>query len=225
MFSFPAQDAAAERPLEMECGLVVVGLAIPHLNLLLEGFEELLAGKSCPVSAEIIRIGSRDYQGTLQPFMGKVAAADTGNLVVLSSKGLMEGQPWGYSTVHIRLLSALRLVGHGHILGSFDFSSFARSLLRRVSSLAYYYGACESDVNFKELSAQADAVVCMDDHFLVDAGHSRKMSGLIGYGSFCGDFGGLMPFLVAGLYVHAGKGASFGLGMYEVLPESPGSLG
>jgi CRISPR/Cas system endoribonuclease Cas6 (RAMP superfamily) len=44
------------------------------------------------------------------------------------------------------------------------------------------------------------------------------MTGLIGYGSFSGDARDLMPFLVAGLYVHAGKGASFGMGRYELLP-------
>jgi len=43
------------------------------------------------------------------------------------------------------------------------------------------------------------------------------MAGLMGHGRFRGDFSGLLPFLVAGLYVHAGKGAAFGMGAYELV--------
>jgi hypothetical protein len=194
----------------------VIGRAIPHIDLLLDGFTELLASDSRAFSAEVVRTGTRDYQGTLHPLKDRCAVNCQENLVVLSIKGLLEERNWGESHLYIRLTSPLRLIRDGRPLDRFDFSGFARSLMRRVSSLAYYYAACECSCDFKELSLQAAAVVCLDDHFLKTQGRGGKLSGITGYGRFSGDFSGLMPFLVAGLYVHAGKGASFGMGRYEL---------
>jgi len=219
-FSFPDLSGSAEIPREIECGLVVVGQAIPCLNLLLEGFAELLSREACPVPAGLTRIGSRDFQGAVHPLRDGCGGEHPENLVVLSVRGLLEGRLWVKSAVQIRLISPLRLVVDGRTQVRFDFSSFARSLLRRVSSLAYYYGACEDSCDYKELSRQAEAVLCSDDHFSLAAGQSRKMSGLIGHGIFCGEFSGLLPYLVAGSYFHAGKGASFGMGRFELLPGS-----
>jgi hypothetical protein len=83
--------------------------------------------------------------------------------------------------------------------------------------LAYYYGDLEFSCDYKELSRQADAVTCTDAHFVLAADRNRKRAGLLGYGRFQGDFTGLLPFLVVGLYVHAGKGSAFGMGAYELL--------
>ncbi|MBL0226377.1 MAG: CRISPR system precrRNA processing endoribonuclease RAMP protein Cas6 [Geobacteraceae bacterium] len=203
--------------LETECGLIVVGQAIPHLSALLDGFSELLADGACPVTAEVTGICSHDYQNTAHPFQDRCGVSHSENLVVLSSNVLFEEYTTMASTLHIRLNSPLRLSENGRLLVGFDFSRFARSLMRRVSSLAYYYGACEFDCDFRELSRQAEEVVCKEDRFSAAVGQNRKLSGVIGYGSFCGEFSGLMPFLVAGQYVHAGKGASFGMGCYELI--------
>ena len=216
MFKFPSRHVLADRPTEIECGLVVIGTAIQGLDMLLEGFKKILF----PLAAEVLLVGTRDYQDVIHPLEDGSGINYPENLVVLSSNDLLENRCWAGSTIHIQLVSSLRLFEDGRLQGVFNFSRFARSLLRRVSSLAYYYGACEYSFDFKELSAQADAVVCTDNHFSATVGQSRKMSGLIGYGSFSGDFSGLMPFLVIGLYVHAGKGASFGMGRYELLPGS-----
>jgi len=196
----------------------VIGQAIPHLSLLLEGFAELLSNEACPVTAELIRVGSRDYQGIIHSLQDGSGVNCPENLVVLSSNGLVECRVWDTSSLQIRLLSPLKIVADGRPLARFNFGRFTRSLMRRVTSLAYYYGACEYRCDFKELSRQADAVECVNDHFSTAVVRNRKMSGIAGYGSFRGEFSGLMPFLVAGLYVHAGKGASFGMGMYEMLP-------
>ncbi len=220
MFSFPVLPLPAESGTEIQCGLVVVGRAIPQLTMLLDGFAELLASAACPDPAEITSVGSRDYQGTLQPLSDGGGIRHPKNLVVLSSSGLLECRVWVGATLDIRLLSPLRLFDNGHLLDRFDFSLFARSLMRRVSSLAYYYGAYESNCDFKALSCQARAVTCSDSNFSSATDKGRKMSGINGYGSFRGDFSGIMPFLVLGLYMHAGKGASFGMGMYEMIPGS-----
>lgn len=213
MFTFPSRLDLGDKATEVECGLVVIGQAIPCLDMLLEGFSEILL----PLAAEVLQIGSRDYQGVVQPLGDGSGVNCPENLAVLSSNDLLGNRLWNGSCLQIKLTSPLRVIKDGRILANFDFSRFSRSLLRRVSSLAYYYGACEFTCDFKELSRQAEAVICTDDHFRLTTDGSRRVAGLVGCGTFQGDFSGLLPFLAAGSYVHVGKGASFGMGAYELL--------
>ena len=213
MFTFPFQHDPADRAPEIECGLVVIGQAIACLDMLLEGFREILL----PLAAEVVLVGTRDYQGIVHPLGDGIGIKYPENMVVLSGNDLLEKRIWTGSTLQIRLLSPLRLFEEGRLLAEFDFSRFARSLLRRVSSLAYYYGAYEFACDYKDLSRQSDDVTCTDNHFTLTTGRNRRMAGLMGHGRFRGDFSGLLPFLVAGLYVHAGKGAAFGMGAYELV--------
>jgi len=213
MFTFPAPHDPAGRATGFECGLVVIGQAIQCLDMLLEGFNEILSPFAC-----VFRVATRDYQGIVHPLGDGSGINCPENLVVLSIRDLLENRTWTDSDLHIRLLSPLRLFADGHLCHDFSFSRFARSLLRRISSLAYYYGACECTHDYKELSRQAEAIICTDNHFIPAPDKNRKLFGLTGQGSFRGDFSGLMPFLIAGEYLHAGKGASFGMGSYELLP-------
>jgi hypothetical protein len=213
MFTFPSLHDLTDKTTEIECGLVVIGHAIPCLDMLLDGFKAILL----PLAAELLLVGTRDYQGNLHS-MGEVRGRNLpDNLVVLSSIDLMENRIWPDTTLHVQLLSPIRLFGDGHLLRTIDFSRFAKSLLRRVSSLAYYYGSYEFACDYKELSRQADSVVCTDYHFIDAIDRKGRIAGLMGHGRFQGDFSGLLPFLTAGLYVHAGKGSSFGMGAYELL--------
>lgn len=213
MFSFPTLHDLAAGITDFECGLVVVGQAISSLDMLLEGFGEILI----PFAAKVLQVTTRDYQGVVHPLGDGSGSNLPDNLVVLSSHDLLDSRIWPASHLHIRLLTPLRLFADGHLCANFHFSRFAKSLLRRISSLAYYYGAYEFSCDYKELSRQADEVLCTDNHFRLTTEKNRRMSGLVGEGSFQGDFIGLMPFLGAGLYVHTGKGASFGMGAYEFL--------
>jgi hypothetical protein len=218
VFSFYGGDMKAEARKEIVCGLVVVGQAISHLEMLLDGFAELLSSRVYPDSAEIIQVACRDYQDSVQKSAGmRSGGLLPANLVILSTDGLLESRTLACSDLHIRLLSPLRLLQDGRPATCFDFSRFTRSVMRRVSSMAYYYGESELDFDFKELSRQADDVICTNDHFSCTATKNRKLSGISGYGSFLGNFSGLLPILVIGSYVHTGKGTSFGMGSYELL--------
>jgi hypothetical protein len=212
VFTFPSRHDLAETASEIECRLVVVGRAIHSLDMLLEGFADILKS----LDADITLVGTRDYQGNAHPLGDGCGIKYPQNLVVLSSTYLAENRIWTGTTLHIRLLSPLRLFDDGHLLRAFDFCRFAMSLLRRVSSLAYYYDANEADLDYKLLAREAAAITCTDDHFSLATGNDWRVTGLMGYGSFQGDFNGLLPFLRAGLYVHVGKGAAFGMGAYEI---------
>lgn len=228
-FTFPEVEPLSGMHRDFECGLVVIGQAISQLNMLLKGFAELLSGRSFPVPAEIIRIESRDYQGSVpcaaedqrnvRP--GDLVPANLvpANLVIASTEGLLESRSWIGSNLHLRLLSPLRMLEDGVVASRFEFSRFARSVMRRVSSMAYYYGENEFDCDFKELSRLVKDVVCTDYHFSTADAKNRKLTGIIGSGTFSGEFSLLMPFLVIGSYIHTGKGSSFGMGAYELIPD------
>lgn len=215
VFSFPFSDEKPAKPGVLECGLVVVGRAIPHLEMLLKGFTELLAEEG----GKIIQIAALDYQGEPLSLGNGAHAALAENLPVLSVDALIERCPWRCSGITIQLLSPLRLMRDGRQCSRFDFSLFARSLMRRVSSLAYYYAEYEFDADFWQLACQADAVQCAADHFRSThaSGLNKKFAGITGSGGFIGEMGGLMPFLILGGYLHAGKGAAFGMGRYELI--------
>lgn len=221
IFSFPARmDPCGQTDL-LDCGLVVIGRAIPHLEMLLDGFRELLTHDTCPVPAKVVRVGSRDYQGAVQSIGNSGGISRPDELAVLSAEVLLNTHPWDCNDLEIRLFSPLRLLEGGRPLNRFDFSRFVRSVMRRVSSLAYYYGECEIDCDFRALSAQADAVTCVEDHFSRETCGSWKTNGINGHGKFHGAFSGLMPFLVLGTYVNVGKGAAFGMGRYEIITNHP----
>jgi hypothetical protein len=210
IFTFPCRADLAEHVSEVEYRLVVVGRAIQSLEMLLEGFGDVLS----TFGAEIRSIGTRDYQGTVSLLEEVYDVNCLENLVVLSSSDLFEHCIWTDNVLHIQLLSPLRLFEDGRLLRRFNFKRFAMSLLRRVSSIGYYYGAHEIDSDYKELACRADAIDCLDDRFTFSAGSDRRISGVVGSGRFVGDFSGLLPFLCAGTYLHVGKGSAFGMGAY-----------
>lgn len=217
-FSFPLPDGADSSLSTLECGLVVIGRAISCLDMLLESFGVLLEEDPCLESGEIIRVASLDYQEECRIVGNSARISQPENLAVLSAFGLLESRPWGCSRLELQLHSPLRLSSDGRFCTRFDFSLFARTLMRRISSLAYYYGDCELESDFRDLSCQADTVACSDDRFCygTPAGIGKKLAGIMGSGGFTGDFSGLMPFLVLGTLVNAGKGASYGMGRYTL---------
>ena len=218
MFSFPIPELPPETDADLDCGLVVIGSAINSLGMLLRGFAKLLAGDFFQVRGEIEQIYSRDYQGTLHRLGFDNLYSNAVNLVVLSATGILESSPWNLNQIVLRLHSPLKLRFNDRQVRRFDLGFFARSLLRRVSSLVYYYEKCETGFDFKELSRQSDEVICKVDNFHYEAEPwgRKKMSGLMGEGQFSGNFSGLMPFLVVGAYLHLGKSASFGMGRYSI---------
>lgn len=218
VFSFPLPGEAPESSGILVCGLVVIGCAVSSLGMLLDGFKRFLSDNAGHGRAELVQLFSRDYQGTAIPLVrGEQPSADE-NLTVLSLRGIMESHAWNSRQIVINLLAPLKLRVDDHQVRQFAFGPFARALLRRVSSLVYYYEKCEPENDFKSLSRQADQVTCTTDAFGYDSspGGMKKLSGIVGRGCFTGDFNELMPFLVAGTYLHVGKHSAFGLGRFSL---------
>jgi hypothetical protein len=221
VFSFPLLTNTSPHLKEIECGLVVVGSAIPYLEMLLQGFADLLSGSPGGVMAHIRQVVCLDYQGSVLhsarvPVVIPSGKLTPDNLVIASTEGLLESSNWSSSGLHLRMKSPLRLLEDGHLLKRFHFGLFARSVMRRVSSLTYYYGEGEFDCDFKELSRNIDDVSCTMERYSLHQAGNRNLTGIIGYGRYSGDFCQIVPFIIIGSYVHTGKGSTFGMGAYEV---------
>jgi len=217
VFSFPLSfDKSQTKTGLLECRMVVVGRAIAALEMLLRGLRQLLVRIGEPLNCGLNQIFSCDHQGNFFSLNSEGRFTDTENLMVMSAEDIFNKYPWGCRNVTIRLLTPLKLFSQGRQLGSFDFTVFACSLMRRISSLAYYYCGYEFGCDFKSLSDAAKSVICVEDQFSIKRGEDWKTSGIIGSGCFLVDIGGLLPILMLGTYVHVGKNATFGMGAYSV---------
>jgi CRISPR/Cas system endoribonuclease Cas6 (RAMP superfamily) len=48
-----------------------------------------------------------------------------------------------------------------------------------------------------------------------------RLGGFVGQVTYRGDFTEFLPYLLLGTYTHVGKGATFGLGEYEIVANAP----
>lgn len=216
VFTFPVPDAPDDGSGMMECGLVVVGRAITCCDMLLRGFSSLLKAEHHPARATLLHTVSLDYRKNCYPLGNGAGITHPENLVVMSAEDIIAGYPADCRALTVRLLSPLRLISQGRTVSYFDFSLFARSIMRRISSLAYYYGDYTFDSDYKALSNLAHAVRCLEARFSTIGNKRESTSGISGSGCFCGELGDLLPFLTLGTYLHVGKNASFGMGAYDL---------
>lgn len=213
-FSFHAPESAENIAGMIEIRLVIIGRAIHHLDMILSGFSELLSNNSCQIKSKIEQVLCRDYQGALLPLSTDIHSNQNNSLVVLSVTDLLSGFPDNPFSVTIKLLSSLKMLKSGKQLKYFDFSQFSRSLMRRVSSLAYYYADFEFSCDYIELARHSSDFVCVEDCFLLD--DNSKGGGVVGQGCFHGDFTGYMPFILLGTFLNVGKNAAYGMGCYAL---------
>lgn len=105
-----------------------------------------------------------------------------------------------------------------------EFHILMRSLLRRLSSLAYFHHGWEPVLDFTGLIERAAAVrLARDQTRWVDwerysARQESKMNmgGVVGRVTYEGNLGEFMPLLRLGELTHVGKGAVFGMGKFII---------
>ncbi|MBL3529549.1 MAG: CRISPR system precrRNA processing endoribonuclease RAMP protein Cas6 [gamma proteobacterium endosymbiont of Lamellibrachia anaximandri] len=108
-----------------------------------------------------------------------------------------------------------------------QFHHFFRNILRRISMLRYFHTDQPLETDFSALT-QASRMMEFQKTELKWQDWSRysnrqhrkvPMGGVMGYFEVGGNLlGHFWPYLWAGQWVHAGKGASMGMGRYRLLP-------
>ncbi len=129
--------------------------------------------------------------------------------------------------VEIRLLTPLRLKDPDGLVAPERFrpAHLLRSLVRRVSLLSYFHTDTPLETDFRGLIAAAERVRMVDSHLTwldwtrrsARQGTTMQMGGLLGRLTL--DLSAaeeLWPYLWLGRWVHAGKGATMGLGALRI---------
>jgi hypothetical protein len=222
IFEFPLLPPAPNRGTIIECGLILAGAAINHLNLYLEAFRLLLKGWGGRkiFKGNLVSIATCDYHGGKEIVMVDSAKIVNERLHLLSAFEIPMVRSLDNNQVTLSFLTPLRLIQNGKPVKELPFAVLIRSLLRRVSSLAYYYGGEELQLHYKWLSEQSAMVETVHDELCWhvptgDSGRDR-LSGLIGTVTYGGNLSDYHLLLLVGEYFHLGKGAAFGLGQFRL---------
>jgi hypothetical protein len=149
-------------------------------------------------------------------------------------------------TLTLHFLTPTRLKHADHFVeGPPPFHVVVRALMRRVSSLSYFYGGQRWEVDYRGWIGRAEQVQIADaevrwqdwERYSTRQGREMNLGGIVGRVTYAGGrrqeaegrgreagirgqesegLGAFLPLLRLGELVHVGKGAVFGNGRYEV---------
>lgn len=200
-------------------GIAVIGDAVQHSDIFhttLLGIAETAVSNVLPPTAYSFSSYTIDYLGE-RHCLGHSALMHE-NVIVLSGRQILENCI-NADSVRLTLKSPLRLMSNGSIARRFDFAAFFRSQLRRCSSLCAYYGTGKPVLDFSFLSAASLNVAVLEDGIRYSQpswSNRLNRAGLTGTAECSGLTGQMFPLLLLGSYVNAGKGASYGSGVYQI---------
>jgi len=117
-----------------------------------------------------------------------------------------------------------RLKATGEFTVQPDFTVLIRALLRRLSALQYFYCGQKLDCDFNALISRAEAVALTDnqtrwadwERYSSRQDTRMHLGGLVGEAVYNGPWREFGELLGWGEVLHVGKGATFGLGRYEI---------
>ncbi len=221
-FDLPLLSAVPNKGQELEIGLTLAGSALNYLEDYIHSVIDLFGpeNQARKVSGTIIRVETlscSDYRNCIMENGGRIASD---MVATISARDLSEMITLDPRRIKLTFLSPMRVIQDGQPLREFSFSPFVRSLLRRISSLAYYYYGNGVEQDYKWLSAASTMIdVAENDFHWIDwqkDRHMDRLGGIVGSGFCQGSLEDFHPFLLLGEFFHVGKGSSFGLGRYRI---------
>lgn len=209
IFQFPVLSAVPNRGKTFELALNLIGSSVQHVFCYICAVKRLVETKK----GVLVRVEAESPGGARTP----VADGDHPALPLLSALDPALAGPLSTQTLSIRLMTPLKLVHEGRLLKSFTFPNFARSLMRRISSLAYHYEGAEPSLDYRWLSQSSETVETSDYQCRFVPWGGRP-AGIVGTVRFEGDLESFHLLLQLGMATNLGKGASFGFGRYLLEP-------
>jgi len=218
VFSIPLLAPGEVSAADAELGLTLVGSAVNHAGEFIRGMERFCSGELSGgnLAVTLDGVSCRGLFGERSAVRVTKRGDLTGDLRVLAAGDIAGKLALDEGSVTLDVLTPLRQFREGRLLRRFDCSAFLRGLIRRVSSLVAAYGENEVVTDFRWL-AERSREIHADDSALVSAENTGPaLAGLHGSVTLTGDLGPFLPYLFLGEYLHAGKGASWGFGRYEI---------
>lgn len=207
IFEFPVLPATPNRGSRGEVALTLVGSAVQHVSSYFLAVRLLIESKG----GELSGVAAEAPGGARAAFTG----GDSPALPLLGSLDPASTGPLPTETLTLHLLTPLKLVQDGRLLKTFTFANFVRTLMRRVSSLAYHYEGAEPALDYRWLSQQSESVRTAQSDCRFVSWNGRP-TGIVGAGRFTGDLEPFHLLLQLGAVTHLGKGSSFGFGSYRI---------
>lgn len=218
--------AAGER---FEFGLVLVGRGIDYLPYFVLTFQQLgQAGLGADKGQyEVAEVHAEGVGGWERIYEAGGALATAGRPVRAADLAEAAGG-FGSRRLRIRFLTPARIRSDGAIRSRLTFQDLIRALLRRLSSLCYFHCGGELPVDFKGLIERAAEVRTVEsslcwhqlERFSGRQYRRIEMGGVEGTVTFesadAETWKPYLPLLLAGEWVHVGKGAVMGLGRMRV---------
>lgn len=149
--------------------------------------------------------------------------------ILTAAEGADVAEDGAQHVFSLQLLSSLRLQQRDKLLGpdSISGSAFVMAVARRIGLLAELYGA-PLGTDYRRLASLAGEVRlthlrlrCSDSsRWSARQGRAHPMGGVVGTFRLEGPLRPFLPFLRAARWLYVGKNAAFGLGRFEMTPDS-----
>ena len=217
----------------LEWEIVLAGNAIRFLPYFVVTFKALgesgfgLWRKGRRSKADLVEVIS------LQPFTGEAVRVYDGasnvfsnqeHHIVTQPKIAGVAQRIQGDAVTLSFVSITRMKYQGRFVESPEFHVLVRNLLRRLSTISYFYQGNEPDLDFIGLIELAKKVSCENlsiywKEWRRYSGRSKTtmdFSGFMGRARYRGNLDKFLPLLLYGSLLNVGKNSTFGLGQYVV---------
>jgi hypothetical protein len=201
-----------------------------------------LVGRACRQIAYLVRALDQAGEGGIGPDRGRLGLRAVTPVEApwaplelepasqaIRAEGSIPVVPEPWPRAELRLRTPLRLQAEGRLVGPREFrpACLATALVRRVSMLCHHHGEGDLAADFAALKARAERIGVLDSQleWTEQLRRSARQQALVPMGGLVGrmvlDLSGapdLWPFLWHGQWLHAGKGATMGMGAYRLLP-------
>ncbi|MHC1698137.1 MAG: CRISPR system precrRNA processing endoribonuclease RAMP protein Cas6 [Geobacteraceae bacterium] len=215
VFQPPVLPLPCAKGSHVELCLVLFGSATHYLAEYWEALQHLFRHDASGSSGRfsLVKLEAAGCSGFRTELAAAAGPLKSDLLTTISYDDLAALNTLDPQQIPLRFETHLRIARDGSFLRDFSFSPFIRSLLRRLSSLAYYYG-CIMELDFKRLSAQSEAIKITENCFHWEEWQKGRQYGIVGSGVLSGELSDFHPALLLGEYLNCGKDATFGLGRY-----------
>lgn len=213
-FAFKIPLLAPREQPGYELALTIVGDATGNLDLYLRAVQRLFRtnnpwGVTLQTVAAVAADGSRHLLGR---------GGDRLDLASIPLRTFAEAGSAPVSSadrLELAILTPLRLIRDGKPLRSLPFPALSGALCRRISALAYYYGGVDLADDFKWLASRSRTIDSAGPP-LEWVNWGGTLQGLVGSACYRGEVEEFLPFLRLGALLNVGKGASYGMGSYQL---------